>query len=119
MELYACAHTRCTVPVNFHEPRSNGLSNVQLRGFRRVILDEVVIEPRTRITTRGSDARVGGAPLDSLRGSYQAVTMSMASLVSRGCNLLQPSLAEGHGSFYTCFINRSSEPDMAAAFTNN
>lgn len=85
---HACTH--CIVLVNFHEARSSERSMVHLGGFRRVILDEEVIEAEARITTRKSTARVASAPLDSLRGSYQAVTMSMVPLVSRGCNLLQP-----------------------------
>lgn len=94
---------------------------VQLEGFRRVILDEEVIEPGTQITTRGSAARVGSAPLDSLRGSYQAVTMSMVPLVSRGCNLLQTSLARRKWDSVctSWFISRSSDFDMTLAFTNN
>lgn len=79
---------------------------VHLGGFRRVILDEEVIEAEARITTRKSAARVAGAPLDSLRGSYQVDTTSMVPLVSRGYNLLQPDRFEEHRGGCAHLINR-------------
>ncbi|KAK9300548.1 hypothetical protein QLX08_006780 [Tetragonisca angustula] len=83
---------------------------VHLGGFRRVILDEEVIEAEARITTRKSTARVAGAPLDSLRGSYQAVTMSMVPLVSRGWEPASTTpYAQGHRGLASALLHQSLE----------
>lgn len=104
-------YTLCIVLVNFHEARSSERSMAHLGGFRRVILDEEVIEAEARITTRKSTARVAGAPLDSLRGSYQAVTMSMVPLVSRGWKpaSTSPCFAQGHRRFASALLHQSLE----------
>jgi len=53
--------------------------------------DEEAIALSLTSAPPGSAVRnVAGAPLGGLRGSYQAVTMSMVPLVSRACYLLQP-----------------------------
>lgn len=55
-----------------------------------------------------------GAPLDRLRGSYQAVTVSMVPLVSRGCNQTASNLA-------LAFVDRVARDDfdVAPPFANN
>lgn len=87
---------------------------VQLRGFRRVILDEEVIEPGLRISLfENRPLESLGAPLDSLPGCYH---MDGATCLE---SLLPASNLQGHDQLLCiCFISRSSDFDMAAAFAN-
>jgi len=80
------------IPVNFHEASVSWRErqSLQIQGFRPAMLDEEVIA-LSLTNARRSAVRIAiGAPLGGLRGSYQAVTMSMVPLVSRACYLLWP-----------------------------